>query len=68
MKHICHPDKMIEMINGELKVLDSEHRSQGLLEINSAVKAIVREIIQSVYHEKLHASGNSETLLKYFDK
>ena len=52
------------MINSELKVLDSQHRSQGLLEINSAGKAIDREINESVYHEKLHASGNSEICLK----
>ena len=64
-KRICHPDKMVEMIKGELKVLDSERRSQDILEINSSGKAIDMEVNQSIDHEKLHASGNSETLTRH---
>ena len=29
-KRVCHPDKMIEMIKGELEVLDNERRNQDL--------------------------------------
>ena len=65
-KRACHPDKMIEMIKGDLQVFDRERKNLEFLTetIDSSGDSDAKEN-ENVNAEQLHVGEHSDTLKKH---